>query len=1443
MKAVILLGRIPVPYSGDINPDAHSDHKGAWPADTYYADLTGTWTDDTVNNTSANQSRNHNVPGDGKFDQNALPESANIAVGRIDMANLSGFEAGNNETDLLRNYLRKNHEFRHQLNAYADLPERAFIRDALGSLNGESPASVAWRSFTPMFGPTEISTPSNWFDAAETEAWLWGYGSGPGSFTSASTIGNSGDFKTRDSLVVFNALFGSYFGDWDSPSDNFLRAPLAGAEGSLGLISLWANRPDWHLHGMALGETIGEAYFRTVNNPGDWNPHWSEGYFNRYTAYAQGVHTALMGDPTLRLHPVAAPETLTITRTPGGSVDTVDLSWEASVASGLVGYHIYRSADLLGEYTRLTASPVGTTTYTDMDAPQTLLHYQVRPVVLTESASGTYFNAGQAAFFTIPVDPPVTPSDLSLTTIDDQSIQLDWTYAGEDAESFRIERRPGGTGDWNEITTLDGSVRSYLDTGLNANTAYDYRVIAVNSIGESEPSDSASATTLAGELLVFDPFTDGNTSDGDDPLDVNWSTTGGSFTVVQDSTLDPEEPHNVAELYMSTSNSDNYIYFTLPEETTVEIGQRLRVHFNLRHTGTPRDDSARTGVSFAWTPNNSPWNNEENRDYFFWTSYGNEGTLGSIRRTHGFQVLNNTGGTTTLASNTQSVDMGTSATSIMMEVERLSADAMAVRYQLGEGPVQEAIDDGNDIITTFNRIFFRFRTRDDPENPGEPRFRVDNVTVEKISGQEPESDPEETPVVFFESAPELTDAFRANHGSMSLVASGGLNDSGALATTGNPQLLYRPATFSPDAAHALGIYVQIGEEANSGYDSVTSMLGFATRPTMNFQGSASDPNVFIGSRLLNLSNNGGYRLEILNKTAPEAAQSTIASGSTFSLTNGTWYYVRQETTQVGDNTLALTLEVYDADADGTVGDLVTSLTEEVINAEIAADTRLWAMLRSRRDGNAAALDNFSISEAAPAPASMPTFVMSGQSNAVGYRSNDRSALPVELQGPLVGIHGAWLVGNKDGDILVPFTSDGWDWLEVQNLGTTNGAFWPHEEGFGPEITLADRLHSHYDEDIAVIKFAVNGASLFENYDPENTETSGYYDALWDFLIQHRHDLENILDQELHWEAFFWMQGESDASSNSPQPDTAEAYAANLTDFIEAIRDDLSAPDMFFVASHINPRSGNYTIERNTVINEAMLTVASNLSHVRVSPTTDLYPASGDDIHFNSHQTQTIGHRLADAFLKTPANVSLLDLVQTHDGTPRPVDAQTDPEGLSVTITYDGSATAPFEIGTYPVLAHLSDATFAGFAMGTLVIEEATEPFVVWQNIYFTSEELNDPELEETLWGAMADPDGDGIPNLLEYALGGNPLVASTQILPALTTLTIDEEDYIALVISRNPDADLLYTVETSTDLLNWQSGTEHVVIVSETPDNLVVRSVEPVENDSRRFMRLRVNLP
>ena len=100
LKAVFLLGHLPVPYSGNLNPDAHPEHKGAWPADVYYGDVDADWTDSSVSNSAASDPRNRNVPGDGKFDQNYLLSRVELQVGRVDFAGLPAFPLS--EAALLR---------------------------------------------------------------------------------------------------------------------------------------------------------------------------------------------------------------------------------------------------------------------------------------------------------------------------------------------------------------------------------------------------------------------------------------------------------------------------------------------------------------------------------------------------------------------------------------------------------------------------------------------------------------------------------------------------------------------------------------------------------------------------------------------------------------------------------------------------------------------------------------------------------------------------------------------------------------------------------------------------------------------------------------------------------------------------------------------------------------------------------------------------------------------------------------------------------------------------------------------------------------------------------------------------------------------------------------------------------------------------------------------
>lgn len=74
--------------------------------------------------------------------------------------------------------------------------------------------------------------------------------------------------------------------------------------------------------------------------------------------------------------------------------------------------------------------------------------------------------------------------------------------------------------------------------------------------------------------------------------------------------------------------------------------------------------------------------------------------------------------------------------------------------------------------------------------------------------------------------------------------------------------------------------------------------------------------------------------------------------------------------------------------------------------------------------------------------------------------------------------------------------------------------------------------------------------------------------------------------------------------------------------------------------------------------------------------------------------------------KLTALVSLSNTTQVYDGSPKPITVTTDPAGLTVSVTYNGSTTVPTDNGTYAVVATVTDPAYTGSASGTLTIQKA-----------------------------------------------------------------------------------------------------------------------------------------
>ncbi len=400
LTTIVLIGRVAVPYSGDVAPDGHvPDHRGAWPADGIYGDDNGFYTDQYINIDNTQRPKNANLPGDGKYDQSRFASNVETAVGRIDFYDMPEFEAS--EIELLQQYFEKNHAFR-----TGDVPVvmGGIIDDHFGTY-GEYFASAAWRSFS-VFGSDTAVRAADWFESlAGPQTYLWAYGCGGGSFTSANGVGKTEDFASKPVEAIHTQLFGSYFGDWNV-RNNLMRASIASSPRAL--TCGWSARPSWYMHHMALGETIGYSLLisqnnRSVNNGalGTYVPNVI--YNGPSPSLASigdgGIHIALMGDPTLRavMRPVPAMGTV-MAKDIGvsGSDDLVELTWDAPEGE-VDGYAVYRYRSALRGWELISEPAVTTTTVVDTVRSLGDVRYRVHALGLRTTASGTYYDMGKGA--------------------------------------------------------------------------------------------------------------------------------------------------------------------------------------------------------------------------------------------------------------------------------------------------------------------------------------------------------------------------------------------------------------------------------------------------------------------------------------------------------------------------------------------------------------------------------------------------------------------------------------------------------------------------------------------------------------------------------------------------------------------------------------------------------------------------------------------------------------------------------------------------------------------------------------------------------------------------------------------------------------------------------------------------------------------------------------
>jgi methyl coenzyme M reductase subunit C-like uncharacterized protein (methanogenesis marker protein 7) len=209
------------------------------------------------------------------------------------------------------------------------------------------------------------------------------------------------------------------------------------------------------------------------------------------------------------------------------------------------------------------------------------------------------------------------------------------------------------------------------------------------------------------------------------------------------------------------------------------------------------------------------------------------------------------------------------------------------------------------------------------------------------------------------------------------------------------------------------------------------------------------------------------------------------------------------------------------------------------------------------------------------------------------------------------------------------------------------------------------------------------------------------------------------------------------------------------------------------------------------------------------PDANTYNAQIDFVPEDQVAYTTVSSTIELVVDKTTATVTLSGLVQTYDGTEKPVTVTTDPAGLAVTTTYDGLATIPTDVGTYAVVATVVDANYEGTASDNLVIQKATATV--------------------TLSGLVQTYDGTEKPVTVTTDPAG---LAVTTTYDGLATIPTDAGTYavVATVVDANYEGtasdNLVIQKATATvtlsGLVQTYDGTAKPVTVATTPAGLVV---------------------
>ncbi|VVC89475.1 unnamed protein product [Leptidea sinapis] len=215
-----------------------------------------------------------------------------------------------------------------------------------------------------------------------------------------------------------------------------------------------------------------------------------------------GISEPLESKPIIAKSPYDPPDAPDTPRITGYSANSCSLEWEPPANTGgkpISGYYVEKR-ERGGEWIKVNNYPTPNTCYTVQDLREGN-RYEFRVIAVNEAGPGKPSKPTEsitAETQRLKPSPPEAPKPDRVTK---DSVTLSWrppkNDGGSKIKGYIVQQKAKGDKDWKDVN--DTPIPSLVHTvpNLKEGGEYQFRVIAVNDVGKSEPSKPTSDITIA----------------------------------------------------------------------------------------------------------------------------------------------------------------------------------------------------------------------------------------------------------------------------------------------------------------------------------------------------------------------------------------------------------------------------------------------------------------------------------------------------------------------------------------------------------------------------------------------------------------------------------------------------------------------------------------------------------------------------------------------------------------------------------------------------------------------------------------------------------------------------------------------------------------------------------------------------------------------------------